>query len=69
MSRKTLKINPKIKATQYQYYFGVSYSTAKRLLSSDKKEHRKPLFTFLDFYMLYDAFPDPKFNANWLTVE
>lgn len=64
----TLKINPLLKACHYEFYFGVSRRTAYRMIDADRILLNKQRLTFLDFYMLHEAFPAPNFTPNWVTM-
>jgi hypothetical protein len=62
---RKLKINPLVKPKHYQYYFSLNQRSASRYYNKDLnylidiKNIR--LYTFQEFYELYNAFPDPKF--------
>lgn len=64
-----LRINPLIKAWHYQFYFNISYCTAKKMLIVDKITLDKKMITYLDFFKLYEAFPDPQFKPVWAVIE
>lgn len=68
MEITTLKINPRVTNVHYQYYFNVSEATACRMLKTDKIVLNKRRISYLDFFALYEAFPDPKFIPYWVTI-
>lgn len=63
-----LKVNPIVKRSHYIYYFDMSPSTAYRSMTTDKKLLEKNRITFEDFYLMYEAFPCPKFNPIFKNV-
>lgn len=68
MQMTLLAYNPICRAYHYENYFGVSESTAQRMLREDKKEMAKKRITFLDFYNFYEAFPDKNFRPIWFSI-
>lgn len=62
----TLAHNPVCKPAHYRFYFGVSPRTATRYYATDKAALGCCRLTFMDFYRLYNAFPDAQFRPKWI---
>ncbi len=64
-----LRVNPFVTAAHYAFYFSMPERSARRAINIDRAALGKPLLTFKDFFMLYGAFPDPKFRPIWNECE
>lgn len=67
-SLQTLKVNPLLKTSHYQFYFSAPERTARRLFSIDRDSWGKRIATFFDFFTEYGAFPDPRFKPVWISL-
>lgn len=65
----SLKVNPICKPKDYEVFFSVHRNTAQRMLQRDKDLSQKRVYTYLDFFREYEAFPDSNFNAEWLDIK
>lgn len=64
----SLKINPICKPKDYKNYFDVHINTAQRMLQRDKDLSQKRIYTYLDFFREYEAFPDTNFTPQWVAL-